>query len=220
MSSLDAFYSGGPKTTQEAFPPVCIRTHWDPTRLTTHVLPNFTHPVQQALDPRPAARICAQYYTTSPGDTPLAMPNETPLAIPKAFLGGALASGRQPSSVFPPGGAAGRSFPYADYAHAINSESDLYRLDEPLTKCGERRWMGPPARIIATNVVPNSDTSILSASALEVRTQAGCRNADDEVAWNRSARLFFNPTKYDRSTNVPGNLYLAESQGALACKPY
>jgi hypothetical protein len=219
MSSLDAFYSGGPKTTQEAFPPVCMRTHWDPTRLATHVLPNFTNPVQLAFDPRPSAFICTQYYTTSPGDARLDMLASKPLPVPSALLGGQRVEATT-SSVFPPGGAAGRGFPYTQYAQAINSESDLYRLDEPLTKCAERRWMGPPARNIATNVVPNSDASILSASALEVRAQAGCRNADDESSWNRSARLFFNPTRYDRTTTVPDNLYLAESQGALACKPY
>lgn len=219
MSSLDAFYSGGPKTTQEAFPPVCIRTHWDPSRLATYVLPNLTHPIQPAFDPRPATFICTQYYTTSPGDASLAAPKNTPQHVPSSLLGGKQVN-HIPSAVFPPGGAAGRGFPYSQYANAINSESDLYRLDERLTKCSERRWMGPPARTIATNVVPNSDNSILSSSALEVRAQAGCRNADDDAAWNRSARLFFNPTRYDRTSTVPGNLYLAESQGALACKPY
>lgn len=219
MSSLESFYNTGPKTIQEAFPPVCIKTHWDPTRLATHVLPNFTHPMAQALDPRPAAFICTQYYDSSPGDASVAIPNARPLLAPSSLLGGASAPVSQ-SSVFPPGGAARTGFPYEQYSTHINNESDLYRLDEPLTKCAERRWMGPPAKSIGHNVVPNSDTSILSAQALLVKSQAGCRNADDEAAWNRSSRLFFNPTRYDRTNTTPAHLTKAESQGALACKPY
>ena len=82
MSSLDAFYAGGPKTWNEAFPPVCLTTHWDPTALTNHILPQ---PTQRnlALDPRPSSKICTEYYDISAGDAQSKQQiGETPLPIP------------------------------------------------------------------------------------------------------------------------------------------
>jgi hypothetical protein len=50
-----------------------------------------------------------------------------------------------------------------------------------------------------------------------VKTSTNCRAEDDQEAWNRSARLFFNPTRYDRTTMVPAGLKQAESKMALRC---
>jgi hypothetical protein len=50
-----------------------------------------------------------------------------------------------------------------------------------------------------------------------VKTSTHCRAEDDQEAWNRSARLFFNPTRYDRTTMVPAGLKQAESKMALRC---
>jgi hypothetical protein len=123
-----------------------------------------------------------------------------------------------PSTAFPPGGAASTGFPYKSFAETVNRESDLLRLRESLTKCAEKRFQGPPAASIGENTVRggiSSDT--LSPYATYVNAQAGCRNADDESAWDRSSRLFFNPTRYDRTIQVPKNLPKAISLGILSC---
>ncbi len=219
MSSLDAFYENGPKTVTEAFPPVCLRSHWDPTMLTRHVLPDFPSELFLALDPRPSAEICTAYYTTSAGDAPLKRAKDSQnLPTPLQLLGGAhRPEPSSSSSVFPPGGAARTGFPYKGYMESVNRESDLLRLNEELTKCAEKRFLGPPAANVSNNVIAGADNTQLSPYALVVNKQAGCRNADDEAAWNRSARLFFNPTRYDRTTNVPTGVPKAEGRNALAC---
>jgi hypothetical protein len=138
---------------------------------------------------------------------------------PVALLGGQ-ATPAAPN-VFPPGGAAGRGFPYSGFAKSVDAESDVLRLDEHLTRCAERRYLPPtglPAPGVSTNVLPNAPHDGLSPYATVVNQQAGCRNADDESAWNRSSRLFFNPTKYDRTQNVPTTgLQQAESLYTLRC---
>ena len=227
MSSLDAFYAGGPKTFNEAFPPVCVTTHWDPTAMTNYILPQAGQR-NLALDPRPSAKICTEYYDQSAGDADLQQPPAMqPPAIPAALRGiNVPAQPRHnPSDYtpFPPGGAASLGFPYQGYETQVNSESDLQRLDEPLTRCAEKRYIprgGLPAPDVSMNTVPNANlgnSSTLSPLLTEVKQQAGCRSADDQAAWDRSARLFFNPTRYDRTTMVPSNLYTAQARSELLC---
>lgn len=227
MASLNAYYEGGPKTWNEAFPPICVKTHWDPTALANHVLP---HTAQRnlALDPRPSAKICTEYYNESAGDAALQQPvdMQTP-DIPLAFRGiqAPPQPQHQPSeyALFPPGGAAGYGFPYQGYETHVDSESDLQRLDEPLTRCAERRYIprgGLPAPAVSMNTVPGANlgnSSTLSPLVTEIKGQAGCRNADDQANWDRSARLFFNPTRYDRTTQVPAHLHMAQARSELLC---
>ena len=222
-AQLAEFYAGGPRTTAAAFPPACLRTHWDPTMVVKHVLPNFQIG-GQLLDPRPAAKICFQYHHTSAGDAPLrgefALPSVSD--TPQQFLGGlqrpdaAAALARAAAArVVPPGGAAGLSFPYARYN--VTAETDVLRVNEPLTRCAEKRYMPPhgvPAPADSTNVVPGS-LPPAAPEVLNVPHPAGCREADDIAAWERSSRLFFNPTKYDRTAYVPPNLMRAASLHAL-----
>jgi hypothetical protein len=206
MNSLDAFYEGGPKSFQEAFPPVCIPSHWDPTVMASHILP-APRPVHLPLDPRPASLICTSYYDTSAGDAPL------PTVAPSDSFLPANAVGSVP---FPPGGAARFGFPNTEYQSAIDKESDLFRMRELMTKCAERRYLGPPAPGQDTNAIPGAIGSTLSPYATIVSESTGCRSEDDAAAWARSARLFFNPTRYDRTTAVPASLHKAEGRYALA----
>lgn len=199
MSELDAFYTGGPKTWQEAFPPVCIKAHNNPTLMSQYILPAKVKQHDYALDPRPSVRICTSYYTTSPGDAPLDVEEEEKPEVPQAFLVNPFGQAKE-SDVLPPGSAAGRGFPYQTYANNIDVEADLYRLGEPLTKCAERRYT-PHALPVQTNLVPGANAtngSSLFPYVREAPYDPGCRKADDEVAWNRSSRLFFNPTRLDR----------------------
>ena len=221
---LDDYYSGGPRTTAMAFPPACLRTHWDPTMIVKHVLPDFY--AAQPLDPRPANRVCFTYHHSSAGDAML--PTESPSTLPPTptqFLGGL----HRPESVvkgnvFPPGGAAERGFPYSGFKSAI--ETDVLRINEPLTKCAEKRYIpsgGIPAARDSTNIVEDSVPAppsevfgkLHTSQWLSVSRPAGCREADDEEAWARSDRLFFNPTRYDRTITVPAGLRQASSRHAL-----
>lgn len=196
---LEAYYAGGPRTWQEAFPPVCFTSHWDPTQVSQYVLPAPAQ-VAQALDPRPSTRICTSYYNTSPGDATAPIQDATPLTAPLAFLGAAAGVRRTIApNVTPLGGRAVYGFPNAGYASAVQQESDLYRLTEPLTRCAERRYIPVKLPAAQTNEVPGANaTQSLSQFALVVDKTSGCRAADDTEAWKRSDRLFFNPTKYDR----------------------
>lgn len=218
MSDIRTAYTNGPKTWEEAFPPICLRSHWDPTSLSRMVLPGA---VQRnvAFDPRPAAMICRQYYTTSPGDGSVAnYPELQTIDTPAAFRGGShRPDATIPQIPFPPGGAAGLGFPYNGF-HA-ERESDLLRLRETLTKCAEKRYLPPngvPAADMGIRELPGVDQHP-NIAANYIKTSTNCRAEDDAAAQERSSRLFFNPTRYDRTTIVPANLKQAESKNALRC---
>ncbi len=213
MDELQSFYEGGPKTWEEAFPPVCVRSHWDPTQVSKHVLPSYLVAPQQ-MDPRESVRICTSYYERPAlSRTEFVLPeNSKPAEIPQ-LLGPEYYKRPYDHSqqvAIPPGGAAGLGAPYSIYAQTIGTESDLYRLDEPLTKCKDRRYIPSHGVMDATNTLPNVSQAFgLSPYATVVNTSTGCRAADDESAWNRSGRLFFNHTRLDR--------VYPRAHGPLAC---
>ena len=213
MSSLDEYYKGGPKTTAEAFPPICLRSHWDPTVMAHYILPSMPLEKRLAMDPRPSTKICTTYYNTSMGDAPLANPSaEIPLEIPASLRGGSHRPIPTPAAVYPPGGAAGSGFPYK--AYNPDQESDLFLVNRGLTTCTESRYIPkdfPPANHAVEGVAQE-----FVSRALEVNKEAGCRGADDDAAWKRSSRMFMNPTRYDRTTNIPTNLKKPDS--ASLCK--
>jgi hypothetical protein len=218
MADLESAYTQGPKSWNEAFPPICLRTHWDPTAVSRQILPGAAQR-NLAMDPRPAAMICKQYYTTSAGDAPLASyPVLEQMQIPHALRGGMQRPDASEQQVpFPPGGAAGLGFPYESYNPA--AESDVLRLREHLTKCAEKRYVphgSVPSPDMSTHNVPGADQHPNIAANI-VKTSTNCRAEDDAAAWNKSSRLFFNPTRYDRTTSVPSTLKQAESKFALRC---
>ncbi len=208
--SLAEQYATGLKTFADAFPPFCISTAtWDPTRVVKSVLPDPNTPVPpQVLDPRQAVQVCRQYYTESPADSlpPGVLEADKPLPIPAALQGPVEFMRPEPLKLpapVPPGGAAGLGAPYSVWAAEVDREADLRRLGENLTKCKELRYRPQPAQLVAdqTNVLPNQPADLAfpqPAKVLDVTGRAGCREADDDAAWNRSGRLFFNPTRQDR----------------------
>ncbi len=225
IMTLDMQFAGGPRTFAEAFPPYCLGSAtWDPTRVVKSVLPDPNTPVpQQVLDPRQAVQVCRQYYTESPADALPAgvLEADVPLPIPPALQGPVEfmrpEAMKLPAPV-PPGGAAGLGAPYSVWAAEVDREADLLRLTEKLTKCKEYRYQPQAAQLVAdqTNVLPDfmGATAELAyampAPALKVVGRAGCREADDDQAWNRSARLFFNCTRQDR-------YHPDSSHGPLTC---
>jgi hypothetical protein len=200
MNVEDAYV--GPRTPAEAFPPACLRTHWDPTMVAAHILPS--HYVAQPTDPRAAVRICSQYVTATPpaarGSVPLFDPRADLPSTPAAFLGGPHRPGSDAPAggAMPPGGAAARGFPFVAYDPA--HEADLLRMTEPLTRCSERRYL--PQYASRETAVPVAHAPAASTEAESVpafTNKAGCREADDHAAWARSPRAFMNMTRYDNA---------------------
>ena len=163
------------------FPPVCLRSHNDPTLIIQHTLPG--QKVSLALDPRPLVKVCKVYK----GDP------DTPAPEPPTNM------------VFPSGGT---FYPPNRYAEAIDKESVLRTLDHPLDRwCTDRQYIVPTSSGMyhAGTTVPdrkpisNSFISELSMpSALLRRDTTTCRTDNDIAYSERSSRLFNNPTKMDR----------------------
>jgi hypothetical protein len=220
--TLDEQFATGLKTFADAFPPVCISsTTWDPTRVVKSILPDPNTPQsQQVLDPRQAVQVCRQYYTESPADS---LPKgvleaDVPLQIPAALQGPVEfmrpEASKLPAPV-PPGGAAGLGAPYSVWAAEVDREADLLRLNERLTKCKELRYQPRADQLAAdqTNVLPDQPATLAfpqPAPVLKAGNRAGCREADDDQAWNRSGRMFFNCTRQDR-------YHPTASNGPLVC---
>jgi len=225
-------YATGPQTLAEAYPPICLRTHWDPTMLVRHVLPERLDPYPQQLDPRQAVKVSTAYYDQSPapssGSAPVTVENSR-VTIPPALL----MSERQVYGPYndvpylPPGGAYSKNVPFPVYQQSVDDESRLQLLNLPLVRCPAGKYL-PTAEDIAKT----KNQRFLSCSGVQgtggyynpehenavqpPRQSAGCREADDALAWQRSSRVFFNPTKYDRTTMVPAHLRVSESRYALA----
>ena len=67
LGSLTNVANFDPEGPRPFFPPVCLQSHWDPTKIIQRTLP--TDYVPQALGPRPWAKICLE-YTTSGSNEP------------------------------------------------------------------------------------------------------------------------------------------------------
>ena len=163
------------------FTPVCLKTHWDPTQMLKHILPQ--QKVSLPLDFRPYVKVCKQYVTSGP----------TVIApIPPENM------------VFPTGG---EFYPPGRYAANIDQESVLKTLDHPLDKwCPTTQYV--PNRssnmYIAGSTVPDRTndspfvTELSMPQAVLRNDIYTCRSENDSKYFNRSARLFNNPTKQDR----------------------
>ena len=183
MASIDDAYDGAPRTWQEAFPPICLRTHYDPCAMSSYILPPAGRPVPD-FDPRPAVRICTSYYSMTRGDSAPATIQTAPPKIPAAFCGAKLSE----SIEFPvpvPGG------------FDANIESSLTGKTEPLTKCSEKRY-------ISNTIVnaPRSDIVGFAAAAYAPYEPPAnpslCAQQDLDAAAARSAQPFLNHTRTQR----------------------
>ncbi len=177
-------------TTYPFYPPVCLREHWDRSAVVKHVLPNQLVPLP--MDFRPYTKVCRQYRTTAP---------PIPAPAPPA------------SMVFPPGG---EFYPPTRYSAAINVESSLFRLDQPLRKwCDLGQFlpnlngdMYSTAPMAPSGGKPSSSKMVQELAMPQVCLTAGeyhCRREADDLNWARSPRLFNNATKQDRYPNEPRN---------------
>jgi hypothetical protein len=163
------------------FPPVCLRTHWDPTRIIQRTLPDEYVP--QALDPRPWVKVCLE-YTTSGENGPAPEVSET--------------------VVLPMGG---QTYPSSLYSSAVDAESELRRLDRPLGTCDADQYypnkggdMFYQRKLISHRIT--TDPSKISELALprvaRTITEYECRAKDDSVNISMARNVFNNATKQAR----------------------
>ena len=163
------------------FPPVCLKYHWDPSKIYRRTVP--VSQVSLPLDHRPYAKVCLEYRTSAPEQK---APN-----TPKDL-------------VFPMGG---EFYPPDRYSAAIDNESLLRRLDRPLGTCDPEQYV-PPFQgdmYIDRMLVPKSDKppsrfveELSMPQALMRVGNYNCRAEADQRNWERSPRLFNNATKQDR----------------------
>ena len=184
MSSVPSpFVSAFPFHTVEGnlFPPVCLKTHWDPTKMLRHILP--TRHVTLPQDFRPLVKVCTEYKTSAPAQ-------EAPL--PPSDM------------VFPMGGSV---YPPGRYSSAIDRESVLRTLDQPLDRvCAVKQYI-PSVKsnmYVPGSTLPEYHTSntfvaeLAMPQALLRKDGVTCRSSNDSAYFERSGRLFHNPTKQDR----------------------
>ena len=168
-------------TTKPFFPPVCLSTHWDPTRIYARTVP--TSLVKLPLDFRPYTKVCLDYRTSAPEQAAPEVPDNL---------------------VFPGGG---EFYPPTRYLNNIDKESLLRRLDRPLGTCDPEQYQPPENgdmyvdRMLVPRTPKNTSRFIEELSMPQALLRAGtyhCRAEADQKNWERSPRLFNNTTKQDR----------------------
>jgi len=214
MSKTDVNGYNQERTFQYMFPPVCLKTHWDSEALSRYVLPRDLG-VPLPVDPRPLVRGCTQYYTTAPFD-----PNEKENAAKRIAAAPIIAQ--------QPGAAAGRGAAYEVFAANINAENEIL-LNHPQDSCDDNKWSAADDADLYTNrhAPPrteniNSFTELSRPIATIVpKGPYKCRADADDVSWNRSARLFNNPTREDRAPGAAARAYEAplSKKGPSSAKP-
>jgi hypothetical protein len=170
-----------PSQVHDLFPPVCLRTHWDPTRINRWTLPEIQ--VATPLDPRPYTKVCLNYVTSQEfQDAP-----------------------RPPDGVVYPMG--GTVYPPTRYRESVDQESMLRRLDRPLGTCEKDQYLPPRTgdmyrpNVTVPDKGPSNDRFIEELAFPQACMRAGpypCRAEAEKEAWYRSPRPFNNTTKQDR----------------------
>lgn len=174
------FPFAGPQ--KDLFPPICLSSHWDPTMILRHTLPD--RHVALPTDFRPWTRVCKKYVTSGPAEVAPMPPRDM---------------------VFPQGG---EFYPPGRYSAAIDKESVLRTLDHPLDRwCAARQYIVSPESTMykANYTVPRTGApssamiqELAMPQAVLRESENHCRAGDDAVLWARSPRLFNNPTKQDK----------------------
>jgi len=168
-------------TNQGMFPPVCLRTHWDPEKIIRRTLPSKELAVP--LEPRPWTKICMEYVTSQDfEDAP-----------------------RPDNNLVMPGG--GVNYPPSRFREAVDNESLLRRLDRPLGECPSKEYMVPlsgnlfrPNSTVPDRTQPSTRfIQELSFPMACIRTDDyACRKEAHNDSYSRSNKLFNNATKQDR----------------------
>lgn len=183
------------------FPPMCIKSHWDPTAIMRLTLPDQY--VGLPTDPRPWTRICMKYTTA--GDQESAPPVS-------------------PEVVMPTGG---QFYPPSRYSAAIDAESALRRLDRPLGTCEGNQYFPNEggdmfnSRLLVPSRAPPSNPKLIEEIAYpRVLLRTGpypCRaEVDDQNLRLSSEFMFNNATKQDKYKLLGKAARPAKPEGAIA----
>jgi hypothetical protein len=161
------------------FPPVCLRSHWDPEMIIRRSLPQTR--VSLPLDPRPLTKVCTEYVTSAPFEMAPRPPD---------------------SLVFPSGGAL---YPPTRYRSAVDRESALRRLDRPLGTCEDEQYLPEKNMYTPNATVPDrgkpNDRFIQELAFPMALMRTGtydCRRENDLEAIAINGKMFNNPTKQNR----------------------
>ena len=140
--------------------------------------------VELPMDFRPYVKVCKDYVTSGPA---------VPAPLPPKDM------------VFPKGG---EFYPPGRYSANINNESKLFYLDRTLDRwCQSKEYIPPrnsdmyvPNVMVTRSQQPTSDfvQELAMPQSVLRETAYNCRTENDQANWNRSPRLFSNPTKQDR----------------------
>jgi hypothetical protein len=164
------------------FNSVCLQTHWDPTQMIRHILPQQRVALPQ--DFRPLVKVCKSYVTSAPAE-------EAPMP--------------PDSMVFPTGG---EFYPPGRYSSNIDKESELKAITRPLDRWCQTAEYVPSMKsnlYVSGSTVPdrkaisNAFVAELSMPQALLRVdETTCRTENDKLYFERSNRLFNNTTKQDR----------------------
>jgi hypothetical protein len=173
-------------SSKNIFQPVCLRSHWDPTKIYARTVP--TQLVTLPIDFRPYTKVCLEYRTSAPEQKAAEVPNDL---------------------VFPNGG---EVYPPTRYLNNIDKESLLRRLDRPLGTCDPEQYQPSLTgdmyvdRMLVPESLNKTSRFVDELSMPQVLLRSGaypCRAEADQKNWDRSPRLFNNATKQDRYRAPP-----------------
>ena len=174
-------FAAASENAQSFYPPVCLKTHWDPTMILRHSMP--TTAVALPMDPRPWTRICMEYVTA--GDNEAAPPISSAVVLPSG----------------------GQYYPPNRYLDAIDNESQLRRLDRQLGIAEKYQYIPSQhgdmfnARSLVPERAQPSSQLISELAMPQALLRAGpypCREEADGINMERSKKLFNNATKQDK----------------------
>jgi hypothetical protein len=149
------------------------------------------------VDPRPMFRNCINYFNLTPITTETKSDADTRSKLELTTQ---------------PGGNS-RNSPYELFAKNIDNENDLL-LNHPQDKCDDNKWSAKPDSDLYVNThrPPHSKQDGNSIKLSEIshplvaiipKAPNKCRAQAEQSAWERSSRVFNNPTREDR---MPGHV--------------
>ena len=164
--------------------------HWDPTMVYRYTIPEVYGAQALPMDPRPWTKICLQYVNSSPPEYAPSPPSDM------VFTG------------------AGESKPPTRYLQAIDSESQLRRLDRPLNNdlltkgnCRSRQYALPENSdafqqyvLLPPQSAPQSSMAreLADPAVLERNGQYKCSEEAMICSLKGAPRFFLNATKQNR----------------------